>query len=63
MVRSSKVLEGHEAIEFVRQFGGTLNKYTDPTEEALFGIDLDYAEEVACEDPSLVWAEIKVGQA
>lgn len=58
-----KVLTGHDAIEFVRQFGGTLNKYTDPTEEALFGIDLGYAEEVACEDPSLVWTEIEAERA
>lgn len=52
-------LEGSEAIEWVRKHGGRINKYNDPMEPAIEDISIDFAIEVATEDPSLIWAEVE----
>jgi hypothetical protein len=49
-------LTGREAIEHARRTGATLHKYTDPTEGPR-EITADEADEIAREDPSLVWCE------
>lgn len=48
---------GREAIELARATGRTLNKYTDPTEEAREGLSVEEAEQIAKEDPSLIWLD------
>jgi hypothetical protein len=53
-----KKLTGIEAIDYARENDLTLNKYADPTEEARTGLSIEEAEEVATEDPSLIWIEI-----
>ena len=50
-----KKLTGIEAIDYARKNDLTLNKYADPTEEARTDMSVDEAEEVATEDPSLIW--------
>lgn len=51
-------LEGRQAIEAARRSGKTLNKYADPTEGARSGLSVREAEEIAREDPSLIWIEM-----
>lgn len=50
-------LTGHDAIEFAEVNGLTLNKYSDPIEDAREGLSVEEAEEVAAEDPSLIYVE------
>ncbi len=50
-----KTLMGREAVEYVEEFGGSLNKFADPTEDALFGVSIDYAYEIIAEDPNLIY--------
>lgn len=50
-------LTGQQAIDYARDNGTTLNKYADPTEEAREGLTADEAQEVASEDPELIWTE------
>ena len=50
-------LTGHEAIKFAKLTGQALNKYTDPTEEAREGLTVAEAEQVAMEDPGLIWID------
>jgi hypothetical protein len=47
-------LTGHEAIAYAEAHGLTLDKATDPTEEARPGLSVDEARRVAAEDPSLI---------
>ena len=51
-------LTGTEAIDYARKNDLTLNKYADPTEDARSGLTPEEAEDVAAEDPSLIWLEI-----
>jgi len=51
-------LKGHEAIEFAATAGCTLNKYNDPTEDAREGLSVEEAEDVAAEDPNLIYIDI-----
>lgn len=55
---NANVLHGEEAFEYARRTGAPLNKYEDPTEGARIGIDLELAEQIACEDVSLLWVEV-----
>lgn len=48
-------MTGYDAIEYARANGLTLEKYTDPVEEARSGLTPDEAEEIAKEDPSLIY--------
>jgi hypothetical protein len=49
-------LTGHEAIEFKRANPDSiLCKYADPTENARRDLSIEDAEEVALEDPSLIY--------
>lgn len=50
-------LTGIKAIEYAETNGLTLNKYTDPTEEARAGLTVAEAREIAREDASLIWVE------
>ena len=52
-------LTGSKAIEYAEAHGLTLNKYTDPTEEAREGLSVDEARQIAREDPSLIWIEAR----
>lgn len=46
---------GYDAIEYAETYGVPLNKYADPTEGAKEAISFEEAEEIASEDPSLIW--------
>lgn len=51
-------LTGWEAIEYKKSNpDAELNKYNDPIEEERFDLSFEEAEDVAREDPSLIWAE------
>jgi len=56
-----KKLTGTEAIDYARENDLTLNKYADPTEDGRSGLTPEEAEEVATEDPSLIWIEVEAG--
>lgn len=55
-------LSGYEAINYAEANSLTLNKYTDPTENAREGLTPDEARKVAAEDPSLIWCEMEMRQ-
>jgi hypothetical protein len=50
---------GYEAIDYAQEHALTLNKYTDPTEEARTGLGIAEATEIAAEDPSLIYVEVQ----
>ena len=52
-------LRGYEAIEYADEHGLTLNKHTDPTEDAREGLSVEEAVEVAREDAGLIWIEVE----
>ena len=53
------MITGHEAIERAREDESvSLHKYSDPTEGQRFYLMLDEAEEIAEEDPGLIYAEV-----
>lgn len=54
-----KRLTGKEAIEFAEANDLTLNKYTDPSEEARQGVTPEEAREIAKEDPELIYIDIE----
>ena len=51
-------ITGYAAINCAEQFGVTLNKYADPTEDARIGLTVDEAREVASEDPALIYCSL-----
>lgn len=51
-------LHGHDAIEFAFATNQTLSKYNDPTEDAREGLSVEEAEEVADEDPNLIYIDM-----
>lgn len=52
------IITGTAAIAYAEQHGGlTLNKYSDPIEDARIGLSVDEAEDIARIDPSLIWIE------
>lgn len=53
-------LTGHEAIEHATKHGLTLSKYADPVDDARNGLTVEEAEEIADEDPSLIWIDSSV---
>jgi hypothetical protein len=56
---TKKTLTGYEAIEMARKKSSVrLNKYADPTEDARWDLAIIEAEDIADEDPSLIWCEI-----
>lgn len=50
-------ISGYDAIEYAKENGLTLNKYSDPIEDAREGLSPDEARKIAREDPSLIWIE------
>lgn len=56
-----KHLSGYEAIEYAERCGLKLNKYNDPTEPAREGLTVEEAEQVADEDPGLIWIDVDGG--
>ncbi len=57
-LRGSEVVTGWEAIELAQEVGvgmQPLHKYADPTEGVKYCLTLDEAEEVANEDPGLIY--------
>ncbi|MBN1210660.1 MAG: hypothetical protein JXB05_37780 [Myxococcaceae bacterium] len=59
-------LTGSAAIAFARAHGSLLSKYEDPTEGAREGLSVDVAEQIAAQDPSLIYVDVpewKVVQA
>lgn len=54
-----KKLTGYDAIDYARAEGLKLNKYADPTEGPRQGLTPEEAEEIAHEDPSLIWLEVE----
>lgn len=55
-------ITGYEAIEYARKHGLSLRKYADPTEGARDGLSIRDANDVAREDPSLIYVEILPGR-
>jgi len=51
------ILTGQEAMDFARENSVALNKYTDPIEDALWGITIEEAEDIYREDPDLIWVD------
>ncbi len=52
-------LRGYEAIEYAEAHDLTLGKYADPIEDAREGLHPDEAREIAQEDPSLIYLDIR----
>jgi hypothetical protein len=55
---SKTTLTGREAIAYAREHGLDVQKYADPTEGAR-SLTPDEADQVAREDPSLLWVEVQ----
>lgn len=53
------MLSGYDAIQYARAHGLALNKYADPTEPARDDLTPDQAEQVAAEDPGLIWLVVR----
>jgi hypothetical protein len=51
----SKIMTGHDAIDYAEAHGLTLNKYSDPMEGARELVDIAEAREIAADDPALIW--------
>lgn len=51
-------LTGYEAINYADENGLTLNKYSDPIEDAREGLSVDEARKVADEDPALIYVPV-----
>lgn len=60
---SKTTVIGHEAIEMAKRSGRTLSKYADPTDGARTGLSVAEAEEIAKEDPALVYLETEIDEA
>ena len=57
--KMSKKIIGHEAIEYKKNHPEMeLNKYNDPIEGELFDLSVSEAEDIAGEDPNLIYIEI-----
>ena len=54
--------EGRKAIKKAKALGLTLSKYTDPTERAREGLSVSQAEDIAAEDPSLIYLDTENGE-
>jgi hypothetical protein len=52
-------ITGRDAISYARAHGLDVQKYADPTEGAR-ALSPDEAEDVACEDPSLLWVALTI---
>lgn len=58
---TSNRLTGRDAIEHARLHGLTLSKYQDPTDGSRDGLGVEDAEEIAREDPSLIYLDVDDG--
>lgn len=57
--KMSKIITGWDAIEAKRNNPKMkLSTYNNPIEDAQDDISIEYAEDVARDDPGLVWAEV-----
>ncbi len=57
----SQRLEGRAAIEFAREHDVELCKFADPVDDARVGLSVGEAEDIAAEDPSLIFIDILEG--
>ena len=53
-------LTGYDAIAYAEQHGVRVCKYADPTEGAREDLSPDEAREIAAEDPSLIYLDIRI---
>jgi hypothetical protein len=51
-------LQGWTAIRYAEKHGGTLKKFTDPTERALKRVSIEKAQRVAHEDARLIYMDV-----
>jgi hypothetical protein len=51
-------LEGWTAIRYAEKHGGTLKKFSDPTERALTRVSIKKAQRVAHEDARLIYMDV-----
>ena len=51
-------LEGWTAIRYAEKHGGTLKKFSDPTERALKRVSIKKAQRVAHEDARLIYMDV-----
>lgn len=51
-------LIGHDAMFYAEKHGLRVNKYEDPYDVAIMGMDPEYALEILTEDPSLLWIDV-----
>lgn len=51
------IITGYAAIDYARKNDRLLAKYQDPTEGVRYGLEIDEAEEIAREDPSLIYID------
>ena len=49
---------GHEALEYACTNDVLLSKFSDPIEDAREGLTVDEAEDVAHEDPGLIYIDV-----
>ncbi len=57
---STVILKGDEAIHYAAVHNMTLNKYASESERAREGLSVEEANEIADENPSLIWVETHV---
>jgi hypothetical protein len=53
-------LTGYDAISYAEEHDLLLNKHADPVEGAREGLGPDEAREIAAEDPSLIYLDIRI---
>ena len=51
----TKIITGHDAIDYAETHGLTLSKYSDPMEGAREMVEIPEAREIAADDPALIW--------
>lgn len=61
--RGTVRLTGREAIDYARRRGATLSTYADPTADARDDVTPEEADEIAAEDPALVYVDAPRGAA
>ncbi len=57
---STVILKGDEAIHYAAVHNMTLNKYASESEDAREGLSVKEANEIAGENPGLIWVETHV---
>ncbi len=57
---STVILKGDEAIHYAAMHNMTLNKYASESEHAREGLSIEEANEIADENPGLIWVETHI---